>query len=106
MGANNGHNNEYEIIDALNGKCVNQLPNHFSKWLAKLGFASEEILNVNKLNNEQKADICIKSVSITKYISIKSGSSNSFHSEPINIFIPFLRSLGVSENTLKTIVLY
>jgi len=106
MGANNGHNNEYEIIEALNGKSVNQLPKHFSKWLIELGFANEDILNVKKLNNEQKADICIKSASNTKYISIKSGSSNSFHSEPINIFIPYLRSLGISENTLKTIVLY
>lgn len=106
MGANQGHTNEYEIIEALNGKCVDQLPKHFSQWLIKLGFANEDILNVKKLNNEQKADICIKSTSITKYISIKSGSSNSFHSEPINIFIPYLRSLGISENTLKTIVLY
>lgn len=106
MGANQGHTNEYEIIDALNGKYVNQLPKHLSKWLVKLGFANEDILNVKKLNNEQKADICIKSALITKYISIKSGSSNSFHSEPINIFIPYLRSLGISENTLKTIVLY
>jgi hypothetical protein len=106
MGANNGHTNEYEICDALNGKRVNQLPKHFSSWLTKLGFASEEIVNVKKLNNEQKADICIKSATITKYISIKSGGSNSFHSEPINVFIPFLRSLGISENTLKTIVLY
>ena len=38
MGANNGHTNEYEIIDALNGKRVNQLPNHFSKWLTKWVF--------------------------------------------------------------------
>ena len=106
MGANNGHMNEYEICDALNGKRVNQLPKHISSWLTKLGFASEEIVNVKKLNNEQKADICLKSATITKYISIKSGGSNSFHSEPINVFIPFLRSLGISENTLKTIVLY
>lgn len=106
MGANNGHTNEYEISDALNGKRVNQLPKHLSKWLIKLGFGEEELLYVKKLNNEQKADICIKSAKMTQYISIKSGSSNSFHSEPIDIFIPFLRSLGISETTLKTIVLY
>ena len=106
MGANNGQTNEYEISHALNGKRVKQLPKHLSKWLIKLGFEEEELLYVKKLNNEQKADICIKSAKITQYISIKGGSSNSFHSEQIQTFIPFLRSLGVSETTLKTVVFF
>ncbi len=106
MGANNGHANEYEIISKLDGKKISQLPQHFSSWLSNLFPDHSGVLEVKKLNNEQKADISINIGKTIKYISIKSGSSNSFHSEPIATFIPFLRSIGISEVTLKTIVLF
>lgn len=106
MGSNNGHANEQEIIRALNGKKIKDLPGHFSSWLYELFICSDTILEVKKLNNEQKADISIRCANSIKYISIKSGGSNSFHSESITTFIPFLRSIGVSEKTLKTIVLF
>ncbi len=106
MGANKGHANEYEIINAMNGKKISELPRHFSKWLFLLFNNVSTLLEVKKLNNEQKADILIKGGECKRYISIKSGDSNSFHSEPISSFIPFLRSLGVSEITLRTIVFF
>ncbi|MDY0100808.1 MAG: hypothetical protein WCZ47_03585 [Bacilli bacterium] len=106
MGKNDGHQNEYEIIEVLNKKKIDKLPNHFKKWIQKLFQVDKGTLYVNKLNNEQKADIVLKVGEVNKYISIKSGNSNSFHSEQINTFIPFLREIGISESTLKTIVFF
>lgn len=106
MGRNNGHANEKEIIDLLNGKRISDLVSHFKQWLTELFPKCNACLKVKKLNNEQKADIEIVCGNEKRYISIKSGDSNSFHSENIKTFIPFLRILGVSESTLKTIVFF
>ncbi|MFA5649195.1 MAG: hypothetical protein WC951_12935 [Bacteroidales bacterium] len=103
---NNGHENEVNIISVLNRKTINELPKHFNVWLIKLFKEHDKPMFVYKLNNHQKADIGIKVNRTTKYISIKSGANNSFHSEPIEYFIPFLRSIGVREHTLKTIVFF
>lgn len=106
MGTNNGHENEQEIIELLSGKRISDLAPHFKQWLIKLFPNCNAYLKVKKLNNEQKADIEILCGNEKRYISIKSGDSNSFHSENIKTFIPFIRSLGVSESTLKTIVFF
>lgn len=106
MGSNNGHTNEQEIINFLNGKRICDLAPHFKGWLIELFPKCNDYLKVKKLNNEQKADIEIVCGDKKRFISIKSGDSNSFHSENIKTFIPFLRNLGVSESTLKTIVFF
>jgi len=106
MGINDGHANEQEIIELLNGKRISDLAPHFKKWLTTLFLKCNDYLEVKKLNNEQKADIAISRGDQSRYISIKSGDSNSFHSESIRTFIPFLRGLGVSESTLKVIAFF
>lgn len=106
MGKNEGHVNEQEIIDFLNGKRISDLSPHFRQWLGALFPKCGDCLKVKKLNNEQKADIEITCGRERRFISIKSGDSNSFHSENIKTFIPFLRGLGISETTLKIIVLF
>lgn len=106
MAQNNGNQNERDIVALLNGKRVNELPDHFRVWLKTFYEDENTKLRVSKLNNEQKADIFISNGKIKTYISIKSGTGNSFHCEQIATFIPFLRSIGVSERTLKTIAFF
>lgn len=43
---------------------------------------------------------------IEKAISLKTGTACEVHRENVKTFIPFLRRLGISEKTLKTIVLF
>ena len=106
MSANLGHQNESDIIAVLNGTNIAKLPRHFREFIERLFGTDQGVLDVHKPNNEQKGDIGITLKGVTKYISIKSGDSNSFHSEHISTFIPFLRSIGINETTLKTIVLF
>ena len=106
MGTNQGFNNEYGIIEAIHGKKIGELPYHFRSWIEMLFGKTDDVLIGKKLNNEQKADMVIKCGDKSKYISIKSGDLNTYHAEPIQLFIPFLRSIGVSEKTLKTIVFF
>ena len=102
----NGYQNERDIVTRLNNQLIKDLPAHFQHWLRILFIDHSSPLKVIKLNNEQKADIAIRCGSKTIYVSIKSGEGNSFHSEQIHTFIPFLRSIGVSESTLKTMVFF
>ena len=53
-----------------------------------------------------KPDIVVHYKGQSKYISVKSGRANEVHGENIKPFILFLRSLGVSKETQRTLILY
>jgi len=103
---NKGHANEVEMISLIHGKYLENLPHNTQSWMKQLFGRDHGFVTAIKLNNEQKADILITLDGVKKYLSIKSGESNSFHAEQIKTFIPFLRNIGVSNKTLKTIVYY
>lgn len=107
MGHNQGFENEHIIINALNGQLVNALPIGLRKMMTFL-FPQGGIgrIEVGKLNNEQKADIYIAFNNQRKYLSLKSGNHLSFHAEPVELFIGFLRTLGITNKTLKTLLFF
>ena len=88
----NGYDNEFEFVKYFNGKKINEL-NPISYDLMKTLFPLENensIIKCWRNHYKQKSDIMIKINNKMKGISIKKGSRNSVHVEPISEFIHFL----------------
>ena len=105
---NNGLTNEKNIILMLNGKSLLDLNDNLKSFIIFLfkDVNENDLIISGKINGKQKADIFIKINYNIKYISIKSGSENSIHSECIDSFIKFLQGLKVRENILNYLLLY
>jgi hypothetical protein len=107
MGQNLGIENEHNILQTLQGKRDEELPAALKHMVNRLfGNGQSSPIFVSKLNMEQKADFTIQMGQVKKYVSIKSGDYLTFHSEPIETWIGFLRTLGVSSSTLKTLLFF
>lgn len=105
---NDGLVNEKRIIKSYNNKKFSQL-NDFQKEVIKTIFSNikdEDMIFSNICNRYSKPDIYFEVNNIRKYISIKSGRSDSMHFESIKSFVLFLRGLGVSNRTQKIILLF
>lgn len=94
----NGFKNESDLVKYLDGKRVKELNPMFRSFIDCLfenpKLNSRIICYKNSLR--QKSDIFIRIGSIVKGISIKTGSRNSIHVEPISEFIHFLIENKVS----------
>ncbi|MBQ1386060.1 MAG: hypothetical protein IIY75_04630 [Erysipelotrichales bacterium] len=97
---------EYKTVQAINGKRVGELaPGVYS--LVKFLFpeAEEEaVLSAELCNRFSKPDIYVEWNKNRRYISLKSGRSDSVHFENVRSFLLFLRGLNVSEETQKTVL--
>jgi hypothetical protein len=107
MAVNKGKTNELDIINMINLRSLEKMPKGLQNMLVLL-FQSgmNDKFKAFKINNEQKADIAIDLGSVRKYVSIKSGQDNSVHSESVVSLIQFLRTLGITQQTLKTILFF
>ncbi len=108
MGSNKGLLNEQLISEAMNGKKYSEINHNLQSVIRDLfGYPDEnEIIECAQFEGHFKPDIYIKYKGETKYISIKCGRASMVHGENIKDFVLFLRSLGVSKRTQKTILLY
>lgn len=105
---NNGFNNEYEIVNAINGSKFIDLP-IFLKYVVKYIFknvSDKDIFYSRLCERTSKPDISIKWNDKIVYISIKSGKSDSIHFEKINDFIDYLNTRNISKETQETIKLF
>lgn len=105
---NKGLINEQKILASYNKKKFKQL-NDFQKDIIRTIFpniSDEDVIFSDICNRYSKPDIYIEVNNIRKYISIKSGRSDSMHFESLKSFILFLRGLGVSKLTQKIIILF
>lgn len=105
---NIGISNEYSIVKSYNDKKVKEL-NSFQKEFIKELFSDlndEDVIKASKFTKTAKPDIYITCGKQIKFISIKSGKTDSVHFEKIKDFILFLRKHGVSKETQKTILLF
>ena len=89
-----GFKNEREIIKCLNGALFGNLNSNCKKLLVDL--FSKKIINKTVILAKEKAgqnksDVIIIIGGIEKTISVKSGTGNSVHQEPIEDFIAFLK---------------
>lgn len=107
MGSNKGYQNESLIAEALNGKTFSELNHNLQSMIKDLfGYPDDSTIECAQFEGPYKPDIYIKYKGETKYVSIKSGRANMVHGENIRDFILFLRSIGVSKQTQKTLLLF
>lgn len=108
MSTNKGLLREDEFIYYINNKTSDSLSNNVIDMMERLFgvIDEEEIFLCEKTKNYIKPDFVISYKDQKKAISLKSGNSRIVHAENIKPFILFLRELGVSIETQKTILLY
>ena len=103
---NFGSQNESNIQCVLNKKRYPLLSNHW-KSMFKIMFGTQTLILLNRIKrikcvkteNYIKPDIIVTFGGLDRYISIKSGKASNVHTEKMDTFIPFLRSLFLrSEN--------
>ena len=66
----------------------------------------EDVIKCRLVGGNCKTDFEIIINDEKKNISVKYGENVSIHSEQIDSFLEFLKIIGISDNTLKTIILY
>ena len=106
MENNYGYDNELEIIGALNGKKLFML-NSFLRYCINFMFDNPGMFTTIKAYKYEfvaKPDIVIEVKGIKKFVSVKFATSESIHFEGVKTFVLFLRDLGISEETQKTIL--
>lgn len=98
----NGFDNEFEFVKYLNCKRVGELNPMFRELIDKIfyGINDDDIIKCWKNHYPQKSDIFIKIRNSLKGISIKMGSKNSVHVDPISEFIHFLIENGVPRDII------
>lgn len=99
---------EYKMKDSFHNKRFEDLTDSQKRLVSHL-FSSikpEQVINCDLCNRYSKPDIYLSVGKTMKYLSLKDGRSDSMHFESIKGIVLFLRSLGVSEKTQKTILLF
>ena len=107
MPSNHGKLNEDEIMLALNNhKVMDLLPSlHYLMEELFGALEPEETIICTQPDIPIKPDLLITYKGVTKGLSIKSGTSDCVHGEPVEKFVEFLKEIGISENTIQTILL-
>ena len=105
---NNGIKNEYNFIEQLNNKTLNELSFLLQELILFLFpyIKKDSIIKCYKNIEYEKGDICVKVGYRVKYISIKMGHRNSVHCESIEKFKKFLKSINISQDTINEILKY
>lgn len=103
-----GFINEVKISNCYNGKTVRSLNDFQKDFIFKLfgPVDEDEVIQSGQMSQMYKPDIFLKIGDKTKFVSIKSGRSDSMHFEGIKSLILYLRSKGVSNDTQKIILLF
>jgi hypothetical protein len=95
-----GFDNETIIMNELEGfvfKDLNQNLQDFLQFMFNKTLESNDIIHCSKKAGQNKSDIKITSKGKSHTVSIKSGTGNSVHQEPVEGFIMFLkRSYNIS----------
>ena len=105
---NNGKQNEFDFVLMMNGKKISELdPNSYDLIHAIYNnIEDDNVIKAWKNHFNQKTDVMISINGIIKGISIKSGSRNSVHVEPLSSFCHFLENNGVPFNIINLYLKY
>lgn len=109
MGSNtSGFQNETDLISVLSNKLYAELNDNLKKFIS---FLFPQVNNNDKIKYYsgmigQKPDIIIEINNKRKNVSIKKGSGNSVHQEDIDLFMDFLTTLDISEETKIELLKY
>lgn len=95
---NYGYQNERDFVDLFHDRYLSELDDNSQKFLKELFgdvIDNSELIQCWKNRMTQKTDFFIKYKNYVKCISLKSGKSNSVHSEAIQDFKQYLIKLDV-----------
>ena len=108
MSLSKGYLHEDEMIEFLNNKKISSLSNNLRKFIIELfGVVDpDKMVYCEYAIEYTKPDFVVTYDGKKKYVSMKSGNAEVVHHEKIETFLSFLRALGVSEETIKTILLH
>jgi len=88
-----GFENENDFIEQLNNKSFKELNDNLKRLILKVNSGIEpKVIFANKIAGIDKADISIKLDDKEYLVSLKKGSGNSVHQEPIENFINYLKN--------------
>ena len=105
---NRGLLKEEQFIDALNEKKVSELSNNLRHMLTQIyGLLDEnEVIKSALVEDYQKPDFYVEYKGEKKYISLKTGRASTVGQQLLKNFVLYLRGIGVSIESQKTILLY
>lgn len=103
MSVNNGFIKEDEFRNYVNRKRFNELNDNFKSFVLFLtnGQIPQGTILCEKGKGGQKPDVILIIDSKRYAVSLKVGCGNSVHQEPFDLFIEFLKSIGVNERGIK-----
>lgn len=109
MGSNKtGFINENEMVAYLNNKKISELNNNMKSFIMSIfdNVTLDSLIKAGKIGGQVKPDCFVEIDNVRKNISLKMGSGNSVHQEPLSLFCAFLESNGVSDSSVNTIKLF
>lgn len=108
MPGNYGVKNEEDFVFEINNhkfKDLNKNLQYFIHFIFSR-VKDDDVLRCYKTEDYIKPDICIEWTDQRAFVSLKYGVSDTIHGESLQSFNNFLRSLGVEERIIKTILLF
>lgn len=107
MGDNtSGFENEDELIEYLNSKRIKDLNSNMKDFIFFIfgNIDEENIIQATSGKSGQKPDMIITINNVIKRISIKKGTGNSVHQEKVDVFVEFLESINISNETINKLL--
>ena len=103
-----GIDNEFMFVMALNRKKVKELNPLLYDLINAIFPFIDDGMEIKAWRNHynQKTDVLIKINNIVRRISIKMGSRNSIHEEPLSSFVEFLEKNGISKEVINKYLLF
>jgi len=108
MHKNIGRLKEDEFVKAIDGKKAKDLSHNLKHNLREMFglFDGEEVLKSGLVDKLQKPDFYIEYKGIRKYVSLKTGRAETVAEEYLKLFLQYLRSWHLSEESQKTFLYY
>lgn len=107
MGDNtSGFKNEDALIEYLNSKKIKDLNSNMKDFIFFIfgNIDEENIIQATSGKSGQKPDMIITINNVIKRISIKKGKGNSVHQEKVDVFVEFLESINISNETINKLL--
>ena len=97
-----------EVLLALNEKRIDELNENLKEFMHELFPVAkgDDVIRCWLCEDDDKPDIGIEVGEERHYLSLKSGATKGIHTESIKHFLPFIRELGISKESQKTLLLY
>lgn len=108
MPSNLGTQNEDDFVYEIHNKKFKDLSKNLQFFVQYLfsHVKDNDVLQCFKTEDYIKPDICIQWKDQRAFVSLKFGVSDTIHGESLESFNNFLRTLGVEERVIRTILLF